>query len=328
MNEPLFPCTNALQTPNPPFWTTKTVVTKFSQKGASTPTPCLDKAVHAQGGGGYHDTHVADMSQPPTLCDYKRVSNTPADTPEHKSTWNHSYTNTLAPAWTLPAACTNLQTTFSISLELQKQWFQKNPKVRKHDVAVFGQAAVWTRRGGGGGYCYSFPCLDRCTLPTMNVDRKDDKLSATSSVHSTTPWAAPDDFATAPAPQEEWDRHSGPWQFSARKRNSNIGAGPTCNPQRSSVQRPKVIPLRPPTLASGINDGRRRDGVTVGHDCSYTPQRAGVGGLSTGGGGAIQPSGWTPPLKKKGLNEKGSPKILLRVTQGPGGDPDPNFDKN
>ena len=51
MNEPLFPCTNALRTPNPPFWTTKTAVPKFPQNGGSTPTPCLDKAVHAQGGG-------------------------------------------------------------------------------------------------------------------------------------------------------------------------------------------------------------------------------------------------------------------------------------
>ena len=52
MDEPLFPSTNALQTPNPPFWTTKTAVPKFPQNGGSTPTPCLDKAVHAQGGGG------------------------------------------------------------------------------------------------------------------------------------------------------------------------------------------------------------------------------------------------------------------------------------
>ena len=51
MTEPLFPCTNALQTPNPPFWTTKTAVPKFPQNGGSTSTLCLDKAVHAQGGG-------------------------------------------------------------------------------------------------------------------------------------------------------------------------------------------------------------------------------------------------------------------------------------
>ena len=48
MTEPLFPYTNTLQTPNPPFWTTKTAVPKFTQNGGSTPTPCLDKAVHAR----------------------------------------------------------------------------------------------------------------------------------------------------------------------------------------------------------------------------------------------------------------------------------------
>ena len=52
MTEPRFPCTNALQIPNPPFWTTKTAVSKFPQSDGSTPTPCSDKAVHAQGGGG------------------------------------------------------------------------------------------------------------------------------------------------------------------------------------------------------------------------------------------------------------------------------------
>ena len=36
-----------------PFWTTKTAVLKFPQSSGSTPTPCLDKAVHAEGGGGY-----------------------------------------------------------------------------------------------------------------------------------------------------------------------------------------------------------------------------------------------------------------------------------
>ena len=55
MTEPLFPCTNALQTPNPPFWTTKTVVPKT---GGSTPSLCLDKAVHAPGGGVREQMHT------------------------------------------------------------------------------------------------------------------------------------------------------------------------------------------------------------------------------------------------------------------------------
>ena len=51
MTKPLFPYTNTLQTPNPPFWTTKTAVPKFPQNGGSTPSLCLDKAVHVQRGG-------------------------------------------------------------------------------------------------------------------------------------------------------------------------------------------------------------------------------------------------------------------------------------
>ena len=59
--------------------------------------------------------------------DCKRVSNRPAYTPGHKSAWNYNYTNTLTPTLTLPAACTELQTTFSIGLEPQKRWFQIGP---------------------------------------------------------------------------------------------------------------------------------------------------------------------------------------------------------
>ena len=34
------------------------MVTKFPQNGGSTPTPCLDKAVHAEGGGGVRTLHT------------------------------------------------------------------------------------------------------------------------------------------------------------------------------------------------------------------------------------------------------------------------------
>ena len=40
----------------------------------------------------------------PPLHDYKRASNRPSHTPEHKSTWNYTYTNTLIPILALPAA--------------------------------------------------------------------------------------------------------------------------------------------------------------------------------------------------------------------------------
>ena len=41
-----------------------------------------------------------------------------------------------------------LQNTLSIASELQKQFPKKGPKVRKHGVAVFGQARVRTRGRG------------------------------------------------------------------------------------------------------------------------------------------------------------------------------------
>ena len=64
----------------------------------------------------------------PPLHDDKRVSNKPAHTPGHKSTWDHSDTNTVAPTLTLPVACTKRHITFSIGLEPPKRWFHKKPK--------------------------------------------------------------------------------------------------------------------------------------------------------------------------------------------------------
>jgi len=52
MTGPLFPSTSASHTPNPPFRTAKTAEQR-SQSSASTPTPCLDKAVLGQRGGRY-----------------------------------------------------------------------------------------------------------------------------------------------------------------------------------------------------------------------------------------------------------------------------------
>ena len=78
---------------------------------------------------------------PLPLHDNKRVSSRPAYTPEHKSTWNYSHTITLPPILTLPAACTELQTTFSTRLELENRWFQKQPK-RAETLGC----RVWTSR--------------------------------------------------------------------------------------------------------------------------------------------------------------------------------------
>ena len=75
------------------------------QKCGNTGSPCLDKPVLAR--GTYCGTQVAGIAQP-IVHDYERVSNRPAYTPEYKSTWNHSCSNTLSPILTLPASCTKL----------------------------------------------------------------------------------------------------------------------------------------------------------------------------------------------------------------------------
>ena len=51
MSGPLFPSTTTTQTPNLAFKTTKTVVSTDTKGSGSMLTPCLDKAMQAQGGG-------------------------------------------------------------------------------------------------------------------------------------------------------------------------------------------------------------------------------------------------------------------------------------
>ena len=78
-------------------------------------------------------------------------SNRPACTPEHKRTWNYSYTTTLPPILTLLAACTKLQTTLSIGLEPQQPGFQKtkNKSVEAH-VRTKGGGCNFKGSGAGG----------------------------------------------------------------------------------------------------------------------------------------------------------------------------------
>ena len=90
------------------------------QKCGNTGLLGLDKPVLPR--GTYHGTHVAGNEQR-TVHDYKRVSNRPAYTPKHMSTWHYNYIDTLPPILTFPAACTELQTTFSIGLQPQKRRF-------------------------------------------------------------------------------------------------------------------------------------------------------------------------------------------------------------
>ena len=67
-------------------------------------------------------------------------SNRAAYTPEHKSTWKYSDTNTLTPTLTLSAADTKLQTTtFSIGLGPQKTQKCGNTGSPCSDQPVLGQ---------------------------------------------------------------------------------------------------------------------------------------------------------------------------------------------
>ena len=89
----------------PPLAQTRARFWFQDQKCGNTGSPCLDKPVLAR--GTYCGTQVAGIAQP-IVHDYERVSNRPAYTPEYKSTWNYSCSNTLSPILTLPASCTKL----------------------------------------------------------------------------------------------------------------------------------------------------------------------------------------------------------------------------
>ena len=125
-------------TPPPPVRTRARFWFREQRRG-DTGLRCLKKAVLPDRRSGIEKE---------IICDYKRVPNRPAQTPEHKGTWSYTHANTLTPTWTLPAGCTTLQTTFSIGAATTTVP-QKGPKVQKHGVAVFGHVRV--RTGGGGG---------------------------------------------------------------------------------------------------------------------------------------------------------------------------------
>ena len=91
--------------PPPPPAQTRARFWFQDQECGNTGSPCLDKPVLAR--GTYCGTQVAGIAQP-IVHDYERVSNRPAYTPEYKSTWNYSCSNTLSPILTLPASCTKL----------------------------------------------------------------------------------------------------------------------------------------------------------------------------------------------------------------------------
>ena len=66
MTQPFFPCTISAQSRKNEFLTIKTVVRKTHQNNGHTGSSCLDKAVLAQGGGGY-----AHLRPPDAKCQFQ-----------------------------------------------------------------------------------------------------------------------------------------------------------------------------------------------------------------------------------------------------------------
>ena len=107
-------------------WLNVSMVGTFSRSVPTIDPPCPNARRGAPGGA----------TTPPLVL---------LHTPEHKSTWNYSYTNTLPPILTLPAACTKKESYKPHSLldwNCKSDGSKKEPKVRKHGVAVFGPARV------------------------------------------------------------------------------------------------------------------------------------------------------------------------------------------
>ena len=94
------------------------------------------------------------QADPTPLHDYKRVSKRPPHTPEHNSAWKYSYTNTLPPTLTLPAALHNATHHLLYWIGTAKPMVPKKAQKCGNtgspclDKPVFGQR----RRGGGGGF--------------------------------------------------------------------------------------------------------------------------------------------------------------------------------
>ena len=93
----------------------------------------------------------------------------------------YTHTTTSTPTQTLPAASATLQTTFSIGLGTAKPMLRKRgPQVRKHGVAVFGQARVrakggggtWRGVGGGGGHSITCPVMGTAYMRPHSLVRR------------------------------------------------------------------------------------------------------------------------------------------------------------
>ena len=73
---------------------------------------------------------------------YQRVSNRLAYTPEHKSTCNYSYANTLTPILTLPTACRKLQPHSLLDWNRKTMVPKKAQKCGNAVMLLFGQACA------------------------------------------------------------------------------------------------------------------------------------------------------------------------------------------
>ena len=104
--------------------------------------------------GTYHGTHVAHISPPPPPQNMTIQSSSPAHTPEHKSAWHYSHTNTVPPTQTVPAASTTPQTTFAVGLGtaktmVPKKTKNKNQKCRNTGSLCLGKPVLGQVWGGG-----------------------------------------------------------------------------------------------------------------------------------------------------------------------------------
>ena len=82
-------------------------------------------------------------------------------------TWITATPTFCHPYLTLPTMCTKLQTTFSIGLELQKPWVQKDPNLWTIKVAVFGQACVKRAMRQRKPGSHTPPCHRRMVITTL-----------------------------------------------------------------------------------------------------------------------------------------------------------------
>ena len=130
--------------------------------------PCVGKPVLLR--GTYHGTHVADISQPSFTttkgCPTRR--HTPHNTRAHGITAAPTLCHPHGP---LPQPARRYKPHSRLDRKHKNDGSKTGPEVRRHGVAVFGQAHVSAGGGGGGwGLLPSPTPLPRAQCP-QNVRR-------------------------------------------------------------------------------------------------------------------------------------------------------------